>query len=370
MEEKIKAARTRLAVDAAFFGSILLNTEFRSDDKCPSYGATDGVRKIFYNPVMCKDLSVGALIGLILHEVMHIAYLHMLRKEVRDHELWNIATDIVINLQILDMGHELPEGGLIRPEFKGLSAEEVYEQIKDDPEYRAMAASGEGAGMDVHLDPEGSESENQERVRDVIARAWEAHKASGKKRGELPADLERLIKDLLDPKVPWQRELARYVGSVLAKEDFTFYPPSRRHLMDDIYLPSVRSHKLGSVVLSIDSSGSCGDILPQFAAESKAIFQEVEEVTIIVSDACVQEVVASRDVGRYLQEMKIKGGGGTDHRPVFDFIKEKGIVPELFIGLTDGYSAFPDKKPNYPVLWCLTPEHGLPPWGRSVVIND
>lgn len=366
MEHTVLAARSRLAVRHSFFGSILLNSKFEQDETRGTYGATDGCNLIIYNPIRCKELSIGQFQFFLLHEVMHIAYLHMAREGTRDHERWNIATDHVINLQVNDMGFERPPNILYDPKYKGLSAEEVYEKLPTDTDSKK---DGNGTGMDTHL-PFPSGSDAQEKVKEIIAKAYEAHKSSGSKAGSLPAGLELFVKRLLQSNVPWQRELHKYAGSVLAKEEYSLCPPSRRHLADDIYLPSRRSESLGKVVLSIDSSGSTGPCLERFASEAKAVFGQVEEVLIIVSDAKVQQVVKSRDVASFLKKLVVKGGGGTDHRPVFNYMEENRIRPELFIGLTDGFSAYPTKAPSFPTLWCLTKEHQIPPWGRSIVIND
>lgn len=369
MENVVTSARTRLAVKHAFFGSILLNSKFEVDETFKTYGATDGCSRIIFNPIKCEKLSISQFMFFLIHEVMHIAYLHMPREGMKDHELWNVATDHVINLQVTDMGYERPPNILYDTKYKGMSAEEVYEILLSDPNAKEAAEKNKDGGMDTHL-PFPSGSNSIEKVKETVAKAYEAHKASGEKAGTLPSGLELFIKGLLESKVPWQRELHKYAGSILAKEEYSLSPPSRRHLADDIYLPSRRSESLGEVVLSIDSSGSTGPCLKQFASEAKAVFSQVDEVLIIVSDSIVQQVVKSKDVATFLRELKIKGGGGTDHRPVFKYMEEKRIRPELFIGLTDGYSAYPTKAPSFPTLWCLTKEHGKTPWGRNIVIND
>lgn len=368
MERTVISARARLAVRHAFFGSILLNSKFEADETYDTYGATDGCNLIIYNPKLCKDLNISQFMFFLLHEVMHIAYMHIPREGTRDHKLWNIATDHVINLQVSDMGFERPDGILYDQKYKGLSAEEVYAKLLADRN-EGKGGKDEDGGMDTHL-PFPSAPDAKEKVKETLSKAYEAHKASISKPGSIPYGLELFIKGLLEPKVPWQRELHKYAGSILSRDEYSLSPPNRRHLADDIYLPGLRSESLGEVVINIDSSGSTGPYLTRFATEAKALFGQVEEVLIIVSDTMVQEVVKSRDIASYLKNLKIKGGGGTDHRPVFKYMEERKIRPELFIGLTDGASCYPVKSPAYPILWCLTKEHTVPPWGRTIVIND
>jgi predicted metal-dependent peptidase len=90
-------------------------------------------------------------------------------------------------------------------------------------------------------------------------------------------------------------------------------------------------------------------------------------------DAQVHEVVKIRKFQDFTKKLQMKGGGGTDFRPVFNKVKELKMQPELLIYLTDTYGSFPEKAPNYPVLWCVTCEAGMSniPWGQKVMLpND
>jgi len=65
----------------------------------------------------------------------------------------------------------------------------------------------------------------------------------------------------------------------------------------------------------------------------------------------------------------MKCGGGTDHRPVFDWVRDRGLRPDLFIGLTDLFTRLPDQAPTFPVLWVTPDAHGPAPWGHLVTLN-
>jgi len=57
----------------------------------------------------------------------------------------------------------------------------------------------------------------------------------------------------------------------------------------------------------------------------------------------------------------VKGGGGTDCMPVFDWIANHTEKPEVFIGFTDGYVSFPPQEPDIPVIiWAMTTAWSLP----------
>ena len=61
------------------------------------------------------------------------------------------------------------------------------------------------------------------------------------------------------------------------------------------------------------------------------------------------------------------GGGGTDFTPVFDYIRNKRLRPEILIFFTDGDGSCPEIRPGYPVLWLLTDDGEAPvEWGFSI----
>ena len=91
-----------------------------------------------------------------------------------------------------------------------------------------------------------------------------------------------------------------------------------------------------------------------------------QDVTLIVADCAIQQVVPLDDLEEILATGAFQGGGGTDHVCVFDYIADHHLNPRVFIGLSDLYSCFPEKKPPYPVLWLVTEDHGEPPWGKVI----
>jgi predicted metal-dependent peptidase len=124
------------------------------------------------------------------------------------------------------------------------------------------------------------------------------------------------------------------------------------------------------LVVAADSSGSITQhTLDVFLSESRAILEVIRPRRIIFTqcDAAVHEWTEIDDIDDLRGE--VKGGGGTDFRPVFDRMKQEGEEPDVLVYLTDGYGAFPDQAPNYPVVWgsiALGPE-GYP-FGEVVVV--
>ena len=124
----ISASLLRLRMRSPFFATLALFARFIPTQTIPS-AATDG-KDIFYNPDFLLSLPSSQQDGLILHEVLHAALLHVLRRGVRDKQTWNIAADIVVNGIICQQGYfKLPEGGIRDTKLEHLSVEEIYELL-------------------------------------------------------------------------------------------------------------------------------------------------------------------------------------------------------------------------------------------------
>jgi predicted metal-dependent peptidase len=112
--------------------------------------------------------------------------------------------------------------------------------------------------------------------------------------------------------------------------------------------------------------------LAAFLSEVTEALQAYPEVRgwFLSCDADVHAVVQA-DGRTPLEDLvrAIRGGGGTDFRPVFDWVREQGMMPSALVFLTDGMGTYPDQPPPYPVLWVLSPQHQKPPWGKHVVID-
>ncbi len=122
----ISASLLRLRMRSPFFATLALFAKFISTSNIPT-AATDG-KDIFFNPGFLQSLTAPQQDGLLLHEVLHAALLHVLRRGVREKETWNIAADIVVNGIICQQGcFELPKGGIRDPKLEHLSV--IYGDI-------------------------------------------------------------------------------------------------------------------------------------------------------------------------------------------------------------------------------------------------
>lgn len=386
--ERIAAIRANIVIQHPFFATLILPMRITADPALPTFASTNCFDRISYNPAWTRALTLKQLGYVLMHEVTHIALLHALRQGARKHNRWNHAADYAANAMLDEVQgsngqplYERPEKILIpglgvcslltADWVKGLSAEEIYDKL---PDHQGGAGAQPGTcGETCHLDPSPGPTEDQiEQLTDRVIAAHEAWVASHQ-RGTMPASLLRLIERLRAAKVPWTRLLHQFAGSALAKEDFSLFPPHKRWLYeDDIIRPSMRSPSIGALVVSVDTSGSISQAMLQaFAAEVAKLATLSEETLLLTHDAAVHQVIRTSELPHFLKTLDFKGGGGTSHVPVFDYLREHRLRPDLFIALTDLESDYPDWKPSFPVLWTTSEDHGSPPpWGRVIVIPE
>jgi len=138
----------------------------------------------------------------------------------------------------------------------------------------------------------------------------------------------------------------------LAKDDYSWSRPNKRFLQFDIYLPSLVSPSLGEIVVALDTSGSITQkLLAEFLAEVQGLldFGRPRKLQLLDCDAAIHSTHEFVPGDRV--DVQPHGGGGTDFRPVFDYVAEQGFDPCALVYLTDLYGTFPDAPPSYPVLW-------------------
>jgi len=364
--KKITRARAALICDQPFFGSLALRLQPVEDPNADT-AWTDGV-SLGYSPSYVMDLPTGQVIGLVAHEVMHLALCHHTRQGQRDNYKWNVAGDYAINHILVEAGFELPAGALLQECFKGKSAEAIYGLLGDgngqNPMGEVRPMPGK-LGKPILTPAEIKLEEQTWKI--AVTQATQQAKAMGK----LPGNgFERAVKKILAPRVDWQIVLREFMDTAV-KSDYSWMHPNPRYIAQGIYLPSLNSKDIGTIAVAIDTSGSVSEgQLEQFSAEVSAMLEEFNttvEVIYVDSKVQGQETFTQADLPLAL---KLKGGGGTDFRPAFELVEAQGINPCCLVYLTDLYcSSYPEEPPEYPVLWVNTEGDyawKAPPFGQVI----
>lgn len=309
----------------------------------------------------------------LAHETLHVVYMHMLRCEHRDPSKFNIAADYVINGDLDNQKFTLIPGVLLNHAFDGLSTEEVYRKIltapeskeeednplKDDVKY-TEDDDGTGSGMS-----EEEKEELEEEIRNMIVSAAQSAELQDKK-DSIPPSVQRMLEELLKPKINWKVLLRRFMQS-LANFDYTWRKPRRRMLPLGIYMPSVYSEGLSKVTFAIDTSGSITEKqFNQFMSEVYAVMKQFSPniIDVMQFDHQLQahDVVKSL---RDLQRIVFKGHGGTQPDVALEAFNETDSLA-LFV-ITDGYFNKPKVVVDRPVFWCVFNNKNFkPPYGKVV----
>ena len=126
----VESIKRRLLVKYPFFGSVVANSNFIAEPAVATAG-TDG-KNIYYNPNFVESITDEEQTFIFAHEICHIAFEHIFRSEGKDKDLWNIATDSVVNAFLKQDGLPMVEGGVDIPEAINYDAEEMYKKLLEE----------------------------------------------------------------------------------------------------------------------------------------------------------------------------------------------------------------------------------------------
>jgi predicted metal-dependent peptidase len=346
--DKIIVARVGLLLRHPFFGNLATRMGIKEADDWLPTAATDG-RNIYFNREFFTPLTVKQVEFVIAHEILHAVFDHMSRREGRDPKVFNIACDYAVNGQIVRdrIGdYNLPDIKIFHdPKYYGWSAEQVYDEIYEKYDEEQLAALGQM--LDEHLDSDGGGKDGQPKytkeqlkeIRDEMREAvMQAAQAAGA--GNVPASIQRMIKELTEPKMNWREILRQQIQSTI-KNDYSFMRPNRKGWHMNAILPGTQFEDTIDICISIDMSGSIGDEQAKdFMSEIKGIMDEYKDFRIKIW--CFDTSVYNEaDFDGYtmdsFMEYEPMGGGGTDFDVNWEYMKENDIQPKKFIMFTDGY---------------------------------
>ena len=395
--------------------SMLLSlTLIEANERCDTM-ATDGVN-IYWNDEFVKTLTDKEIQAVLVHEASHVIWEHPLRIGKRNHAIWNVATDYVINSWIAyDLYMELPKDGLLDRKYRGQSAEQVYRTLTNDDEALQDAIdemksksddsdsdeseSGEGegdadnegegvgkgsgkslteelenmkpssGGVSMPKDEEGNDlsesalSEIKEKIQRTISRADKLESVCNDGSSIMGGAVQTMNESYVD----WVDVMKDLLTSAISNNP-TWSRLNKRHSWRGVNLPSKdKEPQGGEIVVAIDTSCSVSqEELNIFATETQSLCEECGINKIRVT-YCDTSIIRNPTTGEWWDEFdldneelefNLRGGGGTRFEPPFNLFNDETDDTDdviAFIYFTDGYcDVRAEVEPSVPVIWALS----------------
>ena len=363
--DRIIVARVGLLLRHPFFGNMATRLQIKSADDWLGTAAVDG-RNLYFNTQFFNAMSNKEIEFVIAHEILHCVFDHLGRRDDRNHQIYNIAADYIVNnLLVRDRIGDKPKLVDCFQDFKyeGWTSEEVYDDIFEEAKKNGEEFLKQlGEMLDEHIDWEGEGGEGSndgggadgkesktrptyskeelKKIKDEIKENMiSAAQTSGA--GNVPGEIARMIKELTEPKMNWREILRQQIQSTI-RNDYTFSRPSRKGQMTGAILPGMNFDETIDICIALDMSGSIGDDQARdFLSEIKGIMDEYKDYNIKLwcfDTKVYNEQDFSADGGDDLMDYEIMGGGGTEFMCNWDYMKYNDIQPKKFIMFTDGYA--------------------------------
>jgi predicted metal-dependent peptidase len=388
----LQAARVRASYQRAYFAPALFTLIPVKTDLIASM-AVDSRWRLYYNDAWLAAHTVEENAAVLIHEVSHLLREHEARKQaaaVKDHTLWNTATDCEINDDLIAEGLPLPDDPP-RPGTYGLktgeNAETYYRQLLQ-PAHSKETGQAEGRPAFAHDCGSGAHGERRpwelpdadgspggvsevDSVKAQLVRRDVAQRILDRSgdAGDVPLGWRRWAQTVLTPKVDYMATIRHAVRkalreSTLGRYDRTYRTPHRRQacygefLMASFYQPRPRPGFL------IDTSSSMQDTqLARAVAELGGLTRQLgyrSEVVVACCDAVVHDVKKVFTAA----QLELYGGGGTDMSVGLRwFIERKAPPIDLLVMVSDCHTPWPPETPPFPVITIRVGDGPPPPWG-------
>ena len=377
--ETLAKASKELMLKEPFYGLLLLSlNKIWSEKMVPTAGVClKGINyELAINPVFWESLPSIQKIGILKHELLHIAFFHLTDySNYPNKQLLNVAMDIEIN-QYIDK-EWLPENGCFLENFPELNMEEkkgtryyynILDQQNECGEENVTAlceAMGEEGGESECTLPNGQTVEIPQHIFDsteldeatkklietqtkhiVNQVADQVQKAKGSVPGEIAEILERINK-IDPPKFDWKGYIRRFTG----KSVKTYTKKSRRKYNKRIHEnPGLKIKRQKHILAAVDTSGSVSTSeLKEFLNEMWHMTKTGSDVTLVQCDTAISHI------GKFnpREELEIHGRGGTEFQPVIDYYNEHLKDYSCLIYFTDGECPAPENSRGQ-ILWVIS----------------
>ena len=348
--KKITATQIRmLRSKLGFFGTLLLHPVYKESREVPIAAISSDMQQLLYNPTAINKLSLNELKTILTHEVLHLAFQHPARRENRERQKWNIATDIEINTVLYAYGFKRPQAfGDLFPQnsyeltipasifgheitikqLKLKVAEKIYTELPNIP-------------ADYEEPPSRNHNWNKQQQkfakrmwRNALQDASLAQPGIGRE----PGIMRQILQQIFNPKLPWRHLLTREIKSSISHLQ-TWKRPHRRSHSLGFYIPAYKRDAI-DVDIFVDTSGSISDReYNEFVAEIKGIMNSYPRVEGRVHYWNMQ-VYKSFNIEKEFKQIqnfyqKVESGG-TRLECVNEYLLEENRVPNTTVVFTDG----------------------------------
>jgi predicted metal-dependent peptidase len=352
------------------FFLIMLNKMWRKD--LPTAGVSkNGINyQLAINEEFWTSLSEKHQMGLLKHELLHIAFGHLVSfGSFRNKKLANVAMDMEIN-QYIDPEY-LPDGGIDINNYEDLDLDikagcryyyDKLQQLKDEKDKNGTCGNEE---MDKLLDnidsgdvPDHSTWEEFDDLSEAEKKLIEkqlqkvlsdAKEQTIKKRGNVPGEIEGviIIEEIVKPKFDWRSYVRRFSGT--STKVFTKKIRRKENRRYDEN-PGLKIKMKQHMLLAIDTSGSVSDAeLTEFMNEIHHIYKAGVDITIVQCDTSINSIEEYKGKN----ELNVKGRGGTEFDPVLDYYNANQKKYTSLVYFTDG-ECYTSVKPKGRILWVLS----------------
>ena len=394
-EDKIQNARLDLVMNFPYFGSIFMRLNVYEDETCKT-AWTDG-RDIGYNLGYLSSLPHECIIGVFVHECLHVILKHHLRKLenpdfMAEHTRYNYACDYALNPIIKKTaGMGIMPEWLYEPKWDDSIAEHIFYELPTDEsnplygdaggqpgEVRPWPGEPGKSGKPTDSDIDGQKQEVDRWIKSAV------FKATGC--GKMDSATEAIVRKATASTVNWQDEL-QIMAEDITKTDYVWTRPNVRFMQGGVYMPSMGGRNPVDMLFFVDTSGSLNDSqLQKIAGEAKEIVEGFNVRVVMVywdTGYKAMEIFEPSDVLDPEWKLSIKGRGGTNFSQCWNWMEENQydleIDPKAIIFFSDlECSSYPENDPNLPLIWCQVPDcrnsfdHSyikyLPEYGKHVTI--
>jgi len=415
IDDEISRCIIQMLIEEPFYAHFLSGIVRKVTNKVPTaaVGFENSNVTLYINEnFFLRELTTfSSRVAIIKHETLHLVFKHLVRLDLNkyDPKLFNIAADLVVNQFIGKW--KLPASAVtisMFPELnltKNESLEWYYKKIlalkrkvdrnksQDNKSDQAESDTATGSNnslsnkstqaledilkngthsdhtkwgnseLDINLQHTESELDR------IIIQTKE--RISQKQFSSLPSSIKSLINIIIEkrnPKINWKRALKIFSSSSRrTKVKFTVKRVSKRYGTR----PGLKIQRSQKIAVAVDTSGSISyEELNMFFNEIHSIWQNGAEIEVIECDATIQKIYS------YMGEFPdfVHGRGGTTFDPVFEYLnRNKDVLYDGCIYLTDGCASAPTIKPRCKLFWVVTPEGALGShlkFGRALQINN